>query len=105
MVDKYSAATSYKVLMGEASHQSGGGEAGKGGHYVIKVGGQLDKHWSEWLGNLNLTHDAQGNTLLVGAIPDQAALYGLLVQIHDLGLALISLNPREMETEEGVGSR
>ena len=70
-----------------------GGISPTGSYYEIKVGGHLDEHWAEWFANLSLTHDAQGNTLLVGPIADQASLYGTLAKIRDLGLALISLTP------------
>ncbi len=48
-------------------------------------------HWSKWLGGLATNHDDEGNMLLAGIIPDQAALHGILAQIRDLGLPLISL--------------
>jgi hypothetical protein len=57
----------------------------EGGSYEIKVVGQLDAHWSEWLGGLAIAYDNGGNTLLTGIIQDQAALHGILVQIRDLG--------------------
>ena len=88
MVDKTPAATADKVREFEGS-----GTPHIGGSYEIKVGGHLDEGWSEWLGELSLTHDAQGNTLLAGSIADQSALYGILVKIRDLGLPLISLTP------------
>jgi hypothetical protein len=61
------------------------------------IAGHLDKKWSNWLGDLSLAHDAQGNTLLVGYITDQSALYGVLAKIRDLGLPLISLTPPIMD--------
>lgn len=61
-------------------------------YYEILVEGHLDEHWSAWLSDLRITHDIYGNSVLSGAIPDQAALYGILAKIRDLGLALISLN-------------
>ena len=72
-------------------------------HYEIKVKGQLDEHWADWLGGLSITHDAQGNSLLTGVVPDQAALHGILTQIRDLGLTLISITPKDDhgETVEG----
>ena len=62
--------------------------------YEIKVKGNLDKHWSDWLGGLEITQDEQGNSLLTGVVPDQAALHGILNQIRDLGLTLISVIPQ-----------
>ncbi len=63
--------------------------------YEIKVLGHLDQEWSEWLGSLAITHDNEGNTLLSGMIPDQAALHGVLVKIRDLGLTIFSLQRLE----------
>ena len=57
----------------------------------IRIKGHLDEHWSEYLGSLELSHDCQGNTVLSGMVADQAALHGILAQIRDLGLSLISV--------------
>ncbi len=59
--------------------------------YVIKVQGCLGDDWAEWFGGLELTTDEQGCTVLTGPIPDQAALYGLLARLRDLGLPLVSV--------------
>ena len=41
---------------------------------------------------MTLTRDAAHNTTtLTGAVPDQPALHGILAQIRDLGLPLLSL--------------
>ncbi len=60
--------------------------------YQIRLKGHLDHHWSGWLNDLTLTHHKDGITMLVGPIPDQAALYGLLIKMRDLGVSLISIN-------------
>jgi len=73
------------------------GEAGI--EYEIKIKGYLEEHWADWMGGLNITHDAQGNSLLTGFVPDQAALHGILAQIRDLGLTLISIKPQGIEDE------
>lgn len=62
----------------------------------IRVRGYLDEHWSDCLGDLDITYDDQGNTILSGIV-DQAALYGILAQIRDLGLPLLSVNVGEEE--------
>jgi hypothetical protein len=57
----------------------------------IKVKGQIDESWSEWLGNLSIVHTSSGDTLLIGMIRDQAALLGVLEKIFSLGMRLISV--------------
>ncbi len=77
----------------------------------IRVRGELDAHWADWLGGLALTHTADGDTLLEGWVPDQPALYGILARIHSLGADLVELVEREPEQpaddkgpEEGIGT-
>ncbi len=60
--------------------------------YVIRVKGHLDTSWQAWFDNLSITHKSDGTTLLSGPIRDQAALYGLLFKMRDLGLTLLSLD-------------
>lgn len=69
--------------------------------YEIKIKGYLDQQWSEWLGDLKIAYDNEGNTLLSGHVADQAALHGILAQIRDLGLTLISLSPQNI-IEDGL---
>ena len=64
--------------------------------YEIKIKGYLDQQWSEWLGDLKIAYDDEGNSLLSGPIADQATLHGILAQIRDLGLPLISLIPQNI---------
>ncbi len=65
--------------------------------YQIKVKGELDQSWSDWLGDIqilpNLTKDASQTTILIANLADQPALFGLLDRIRDLNLVLISVNP------------
>ena len=60
--------------------------------YVIRVKGHLDPSWQEWFDHLSITHQSDGTTLLSGPIRDQAALYGLLIKMRDLGLTLLELS-------------
>jgi hypothetical protein len=66
-------------------------------HYRITVKGHLDHHWSDWFEGLTITHTTNGETILAGVIGDQAALYGILMKIHDLGLPLIAVVPAAHE--------
>jgi hypothetical protein len=66
--------------------------------YQIRVEGVLGSEWSDWFGGVTVVPQANGETLLVGPIVDQAALHGLLNKIHDLGLSLLSVR-RERDRE------
>jgi hypothetical protein len=64
--------------------------------YQIRLKGSLDSSWSEWFDGFSITvqHD---ETLLVGRVPDQSALHGILAKINDLGLSIISVNKLAIE--------
>ena len=67
----------------------------------IRIKGQIDEHWSAWFEDLEITHDAeQDETLLSGEVLDQAALYGVLAKLRDLGLALLSVQVACSQVEE-----
>lgn len=65
--------------------------------YEIRIEGHLSPNWSAWFDGLEIIHEPTGDTLLRGYIIDQAALYGKLARIQDLGLTLISVNYTEKE--------
>jgi hypothetical protein len=73
----------------------------------IRVKGQIDKSWSGDMGGLAITY-TDSETLLSGTVPDQAALYGILSRIADLGLDLISvvqMTAKGMKDDGGEGMR
>ena len=57
----------------------------------IRIKGQIDKNWSDWLGGLSINYQ-QTETVLTGSVQDQSALYGLLLRLSDMGIQLVSLN-------------
>jgi hypothetical protein len=59
--------------------------------YEIRVGGHLGSRWSTWFDGLTLTCENDGTSVIRGFVVDQAALHGLLQQLRDLGITLISL--------------
>ena len=59
-------------------------------HYRIRLKERLDNRWSHWFEKMAVTASGE-ETVLTGPIADQAALHGLLVQIRDLNLTLLSL--------------
>ena len=69
-------------------------------HYRIRVQEHLDPCWQQRFEGLRIEHQDTGASLLVGSLPDQAALHGVLLQIIRLGLTLLSL-----ETSEAAGDQ
>ena len=63
----------------------------------ICVKGKIDKAWSEWFKEFSITYTDQNETILTGQITDQAALYGMITKLRDLGLTLISVIPKELD--------
>ena len=58
--------------------------------YQIRVKGHLGPRWADWFGDMTITLEEGGETLLSGPVVDQAALHGLLRKVRDLGVPLIS---------------
>jgi hypothetical protein len=59
--------------------------------YQIRIKGHLSHQWTGWFEGLTITLEEGGNTLLIGPVIDQAALYGLLRKVRDLGIPLLSV--------------
>jgi hypothetical protein len=68
--------------------------------YEIRLHGRLDQRWSAWFDGLALTAETDGTTAIRGPLVDQAALHGLLQQLRDLGLPLISVTQVEPDPED-----
>lgn len=58
--------------------------------FQIVIKGRIDKEWAEWFGELEIQYQ-EGTTILTGELPDQSALHGILNQIRDLNLTLLSV--------------
>ncbi len=58
--------------------------------YVIRVRGVLSDRLLTAFAGLR-SRSERGDTVLVGALPDQAALHGVLAQIEALGLELLEV--------------
>jgi hypothetical protein len=63
----------------------------------IRVKGQINQQWSEWFGGLTINYSDPGETTLTGLVHDQAALYGIISRLRDLGLQLTSVNSDEIQ--------
>ena len=68
----------------------------------IRIKGHLDPGlWQDYLGGLQIVHEPDGTSRLCGTLPDQPALYGVLIKIGHLSLALLSLESGEQAGNEG----
>jgi len=59
--------------------------------YEIRVSGRLGSRWATWFGEMTLTVQDDGITVIRGPVVDQACLHGLLQMLRDLGVTLLSL--------------
>lgn len=73
--------------------------------YKICLGGHLDLKWAILFDGFNITRqwnaEKQPITVLVGPVIDQAALYGIIGRLRDIGLALISVQPYDPVEDRG----
>jgi hypothetical protein len=63
----------------------------------IRVKGQINRQWSEWFGGLTISRSDLDETILTGLVLDEAALYGIIARLRDLGLKLTSLSSEEIK--------
>ena len=67
--------------------------------YEIRLKGHLDDEWADFLGTLAVVREAKDITCLVCSVTDQAALFGILRKVRDLGIPLLSVNRIETGDE------
>jgi hypothetical protein len=70
--------------------------------YELRVDGRLGRESASWFEDMTLTVDESTSpvqTVIQGHIRDEAALYGLISRIRDLGLTLLSVNRVEKEED------
>jgi len=67
--------------------------------YTFQLAGHLDRRWKAAFDGFTIIHthapDTRPVTLLSGPVPDQAALYGLISRLRDIGMTLINVQPAE----------
>ena len=66
-------------------------DAGQPMVYQIRIKGHLGRQWADWFEGLAITLEDNGETLLTGAVIDQAALHGLLRKVRDVAMPLLSV--------------
>jgi hypothetical protein len=83
------------------AHASGRLDLDRAAVYRIQVQGELDQGWADWFREGQRVSEIDisahcGVTTLTGTVADQPALYGLLVKLRDLSLALLSVDRVEV---------
>jgi phosphohistidine swiveling domain-containing protein len=72
----------------------------KPARYQIKIEGKLREDWSDWLGGMGIStqkgDEESRVTTLIGIVTDQAALRGILCNIWDLNLTILSVSHIDM---------
>lgn len=68
--------------------------------YELQIREYLDETRASWFEGMTIMHQDDGTTRLEGILPDQSALYGVLMKIHNLNLTLITM--REVESDDNV---
>ena len=69
--------------------------------YEIRVEGHLRKKRVGDFWGMNITLLSNGQTLICGQVLDQAALFGILIRIRDMGASLVSVTCIEHKCETG----
>jgi len=67
----------------------------------IRVKGQLDSKWSQWLEGLEVRLLEDGEMILSGRIVDQASLMGVLNKLGRLNLTILSFNEVQNKNASG----
>jgi hypothetical protein len=65
--------------------------------YRIRIRGHLDPSWSAWFDSLTVAQADDGTTELAGPLVDQAALFGLLARLRDLGATVLLVEHQTVE--------
>jgi hypothetical protein len=72
--------------------------------YRIRISGQLDPEWADWLGALHvIKQEADPTTTVLVCLADQAKLRGILNRVWDLNLIVMDLSSAPVEDREQLG--
>jgi hypothetical protein len=62
----------------------------------IRIKEYVTDQWSGWFDGLNISYSSHDETVLTGIVSDQAALYGVIAHLRDLGLQLTSVSSDDL---------
>ncbi len=61
----------------------------------IHIKGKMNPDWSDWFGELQVRSGLPNETILLGELPDMAAVYGIISRLGNLVIPLVSVTCRE----------
>lgn len=73
----------------------------------IRIQGHLSELWTQWLGDLSIENQPNGQAVLSGEVADQSALYVILGRVRDIGITMLAIEChccRGADHETGVRS-
>ncbi|HSB66836.1 MAG TPA: hypothetical protein VLD65_09665 [Anaerolineales bacterium] len=65
----------------------------------VRIKGKIDESWSDCFEGYELSYRGSDETILSGVVTDQAAFYGLIGKLRDLGLQLLEVSSVETEND------
>lgn len=71
--------------------------ASRGNLYRIRLKETLHRSAIDWFGDVTVTHQENGETLLLGRFADQSALRGFMDRLWNLNLTILYLERIENE--------
>jgi hypothetical protein len=73
---------------------------GQADTYQIRIKGVLDPSITDWLGDITILPQQNGESLLIGKFSDQAALRGFLDSLWNLNFSVISVGKISNENNQ-----
>ena len=71
-------------------------------HCYIRVKCHLSQPWADWFGGMLVQNLPNGEAVLVGDLPDYAALYGVVSRMRDLGIEITSVEVNGIAAEPAI---
>jgi len=68
------------------------------GKAIIIIQDHLDEKWKGWFDGMEIYYEGD-NTIITGNLKDEAHMHGILNQIRDLNLKIISINPADKHND------
>jgi hypothetical protein len=73
------------------------------GKTIIIIQDHLDEKWNDRFEGMEINYEGD-NTIITGNLKDEAHMHGILNQIRDLNLKIVSINPAEKQNDINVNT-